>query len=91
MKAITKVKKEVTTLANRLNKKLHDLSAAFRRAWQIIKGRVLISKVAGVTFSNRQAALARLRRPFNGQLRTSNRFPARDADSGSRRPTRPMG
>jgi hypothetical protein len=36
------------------------LSAAFKRAWQIVKGRLLLSKIAGVTFGNRQTALSHL-------------------------------
>lgn len=60
MTAIQKIRKEVTILANRINKKVKDLSASFRRAWQIIKGHKLISKIAGVTQNTRQAALKRL-------------------------------
>ena len=62
MKNITKVRKQVATIANRINRKIKDLSAAFKRAWQIVKGRVLVSKVSGVTFGNRQAALRKLDR-----------------------------
>ncbi len=62
MASITKIRKEVATLANRLNRKLHDLSAAFRRAWEIVKGREVVSKVASVTYGNRQRALGRLER-----------------------------
>ena len=60
MTNITRIRKQVATIANRLNRKLQDLSAAFRQAWQIVKGRELVSKVAGVTFNNRQAALRKL-------------------------------
>ena len=60
MTNITKIRRQVATIANRINKKLNDLSAAFKRAWQIVKGRELISKIAGVTFGNRQAALRKL-------------------------------
>ena len=62
MKPITRIRKQVTTIANRINKKLNDLSASFKQAWQIVKGRELVSKVAGVTFNNRQAALKKLDR-----------------------------
>ena len=60
MNQITKIRKQVATIANRINRKIKDLSAAFRQAWQIVKGRELISKVSGVTFGNRQAALKKL-------------------------------
>lgn len=62
MKTITKIRKEVTTLANRINKKINDLSAAFKRAWQIVKSKQLISKVSGVMYGSRQRALRRLER-----------------------------
>jgi len=60
MTTITRIRKQVATIANRIAKRVGNLSAAFRQAWQIIKGRELISKVAGVTFNNRQAALRKL-------------------------------
>ena len=60
MTNITRIRKQVATIANRLNKKMQDLSAAFKRAWQIVKGKLLVSKIAGVTFNNRQAALRKL-------------------------------
>lgn len=60
MKSITRVRKEVTTIANRINGKINDLSAAFRRAWQIVKGRLLVSRVSGVTYGTRQRALRKL-------------------------------
>ncbi len=60
MKNITNIRKAVVTLANRLNKKIKNLSNAFIRAWQIIKGKLLISKIAGVTFGTRQKALNKL-------------------------------
>jgi hypothetical protein len=46
MKPITATRRAVVTLANRLNKKIRDLSAAFVRAWQMIKAQMYIkSKV----------------------------------------------
>ena len=60
MTNITKIRRQVATIANRINKKLNDLSAAFKRAWQIVKGRELVSKISGATFGNRQAALRKL-------------------------------
>lgn len=68
MKNITNVRKAVTTLANKLNKIINDLSAAFIRAWQMVKAQIfLTSKIVGTTFGNRQKALARLAR-YNPQI-----------------------
>lgn len=36
------------------------LSAAFKKAWELIKGNTIESKVAGVTKGNRQKALHRI-------------------------------
>ena len=36
------------------------LSAAFKKAWELIKGKAIESKVAGVTKGNRQKALHRI-------------------------------
>ncbi len=66
MNQITKIRKSVTTIANRINGKIHDLAAAFRRAWQIVKGRELISKISGVTYGTRQRALQRLEKYNRG-------------------------
>jgi len=60
MTQITKIRKSVATLANRINKKINDLSTSFHRAWQIVKGRLLISRVNGVTYGTRQRALRKL-------------------------------
>ena len=60
MKPITRIRRQVATIANRINKRLNDLSASFKQAWQIVKGRELVSKVSGVTYGNRQAALKKL-------------------------------
>lgn len=62
MKGIKEIRKAVVTLANRINKKAKNLSSAFKRAWQIIKGKSLITKVSGVTFGSRQKALRHLSR-----------------------------
>ena len=67
MKKITRIRKQVTSIANRINKKINNLSAAFRRAWQIVKGRELISKVSGVTFGTRQRALRKLEK-YNADM-----------------------
>ena len=60
MKQITKIRKQVATLANRINAKVKDLSTSFKRAWQIVKGRQLVSKISGVTYGTRQRALRKL-------------------------------
>ena len=62
MKNINEVRRAVVTLANRINRKAHDLSGAFIRAWNIVKGKLMLSKVAGVSFGNRPGALAKLAR-----------------------------
>jgi len=62
MKTIKEIRKAVATLANRINRKERNLSNSFKRAWQIIKGKSLITKVSGVTFGNRQKALKHLSR-----------------------------
>ena len=68
MNQITKIRRQVATLANRINKKISDLSASFRRAWQIVKGHQLISKIAGVTQGTRQRALRKLEKYSAGAI-----------------------
>ena len=68
MKPITRIRKEVATIANRINGKIHDLSAAFRRAWQIVEGKLLVSKIAGVIYGNRQPALRKLAQYDRGMV-----------------------
>ncbi len=57
MKAITIIRRKVATMANRLRKMGLTLSQAFKRAWELVKGNVIHTKVAGVTKGNRQIAL----------------------------------
>jgi len=71
MTGVTKIRKQVATIANRLYKKLKNLSTAFKRAWQIVKGRELITKLAGVTFGNRQKALAKLQQYNSNDISVS--------------------
>jgi hypothetical protein len=78
MTTITRIRKEVATLANRINRKLNDLSAAFRRAWQIVKGHELVSKISGVTYGTRQRALRKLSRYNPGIV---NAMLGRDAEN----------
>ena len=55
------LKSKVVTLANKLTAKMGgDKSAAFCKAWAIVKAGGLELTVKGVTFGNRQEALKRL-------------------------------
>ena len=63
---INQIRKAVVTLANQINKKIKNLSAAFKKAWAVIKGKVISTKVSGVSFGNTQKALQRLTR-YNPQ------------------------
>lgn len=60
MRAITVIRKKVATMANRLRKMGLTLSEAFKKAWELIKGHIVESKVAGVTKGLRQKALHRI-------------------------------
>ncbi len=60
MTNITEIRRRVATMANRLKKMGLTLSAAFKRAWRLIKGKAIDTKVAGVTKGNRQRALRRI-------------------------------
>ena len=53
-------KSKVMSLGNRLAAKSQNRSAAFVRAWAIVKAGGLELAVKGVTFGNRQEALRRL-------------------------------
>jgi hypothetical protein len=59
-KVITTIRRAVATLANSFNKKLKNLSAAFKAAWELIKGKTILTKIVGVTFGNGQKALQHL-------------------------------
>jgi len=57
----SEMKSKVMSLGNRLTPKMDgDKSAAFCKAWAIVKAGGLELKVNGVTFGNRQEALKRL-------------------------------
>ena len=60
MKQITIIRRKVATTANRLKKMGMSLSAAFKKAWELIKGKTIITKVKGVTFGKGQRILERL-------------------------------
>jgi hypothetical protein len=53
------LKSKVFSLANRLSSRM-DRSAAFARAWAIVKAGTVELSVRGVSFGNRQEALRRL-------------------------------
>ena len=57
---ITKIRRAVATLANRINKKYKNLSASFKKAWALVKGKAVSSKVSGVTYGKTQTALQHL-------------------------------
>lgn len=60
MKQITLTRKKVATMANRFKKMGLTLSEAFKKAWAVVKGGIIRSKVAGTTQGNRQKALERI-------------------------------
>jgi len=60
MKQITIIRKKVATMANRLKKMGLTLYAAFKKAWDLVKGKAVDARVTGVTKGNRQKALHRI-------------------------------
>lgn len=60
MKNITIIRRMVATMANRLKKMGLTLSAAFKKAWALIKGKTIYTRIAGVTKGSRQRALHRI-------------------------------
>ena len=60
MKYDKRIKSRICIIANRLKKMGLTLSAAFKKAWELIKGNTIESKIAGVTKGNRQKALHRI-------------------------------
>lgn len=54
------IRRMVATMANRLKKMGLTLSAAFKRAWELVKSKAIRSRVYGVTKGNRQRALERI-------------------------------
>jgi hypothetical protein len=60
MKNIQEIRRAVATLANKINKKLKNLSASFKKAWAVIKGQIIQSKVSGTSFNGTQQVLERL-------------------------------
>lgn len=60
MKRITRIRKDVCTMANELRKTGYSLSQAFRKAWKRVKLSMTV-RAAGTTFENRQQCLEFLR------------------------------
>lgn len=60
MKNIHIIRRMVATMANRLKKLGLTLSATFKKAWELIKGKIINTRIAGVTKGNRQKALRRI-------------------------------
>ena len=60
MKYTNEIKRRICILANRLKKMGLTLSAAFKKAWQLVKGQTICTKIAGVTKGSRQRALHRI-------------------------------
>ena len=60
MKKITTIRRTVCIIANKLHKEGYSKSNAFIVAWNIVKQNAIYTKLAGVTFANRQEALKRL-------------------------------
>jgi len=57
----SEMKSKVVTMANRLTARMDgNRSAAFKKAWEIVKAGKIELAVKGVTFGNRQEALKRL-------------------------------
>ena len=54
------IKRKICIMANRLKKMGLTLSAAFKKAWALVKGHTVETKIAGVTKGNRQKALYRI-------------------------------
>lgn len=67
MKRITRIRKAVCTMANELKKSGYSLSEAFKKAWGRVQ-RSMTTRVAGVTFSNRQERLQFLKQFKYGDM-----------------------
>ena len=60
MKCTNEIRRRICIMANRLKKMGLTLSAAFKKAWELVKGNTISTKIAGVTKGNRQLALHRI-------------------------------
>lgn len=72
MKNITRIRRMIATMANRLKKMGLTLSAAFKKAWELVKGHTIETKIAGVTKGNRQKALHRISVKYHSEDVTVN-------------------
>ena len=71
MKMTRETRRKVVTLANRLTPKMdRDKSAAFIKAWAIVKAGTIEITVNGVSFGRRQEALRRLAKYEPAQIKT---------------------
>jgi len=71
MKMTRETRRKVVTLANRLTPKMdRDKSAAFIKAWAIVKAGTIEITVNGVSFGRRQEALRRLAKYEPVQIKT---------------------
>ena len=64
----TNQKSKVCTIANRLARQGTGRPEAFRRAWELAKAGTIETKVAGVTYGNRQKALEHLTKYDSGLI-----------------------
>ena len=64
-------KSKVCIIANKLTKQGLSRSAAFRKAWQTVKAETIETKVAGVSYGNRQTALEHLKK-YDSELISVN-------------------
>jgi hypothetical protein len=64
-------KSKVCVIANRLIKQGLTRSGAFRKAWQTVKAETIETKVAGVSYGNRQTALEHLKK-YDSELISVN-------------------
>ena len=64
------LKSKAMTLGNRLTAEIGDRSAAFVRAWAIVKAGAVEMAVRGVSYGTRQEALRRLARYNPADVRT---------------------
>lgn len=69
MKNITIIRRKVATIANLLKKMGLTLSAAFKKAWALIKGKAINTRITGVTKGNRQKALHRIATKYGAAVK----------------------
>ena len=82
--AANTAKSKVCIIANKLTKQGLTRSAAFRKAWQTFKAETIETKVAGVSYGNRQTALEHLKK-YDSELISVNleRDTANEYDSNA--------